>query len=114
MAKSKITKKGSLSFDREKEQEEELKFDPATEVDLEKFDNIEEYWKAMEELQKEAKRKKEEEKKKKAKEILASEEKEDKNPETMTTVEKFYWQISQPPSGPLMPSRSYMKDKASD
>ncbi len=78
MAKSKITKKGSLSFDREKEQEEELKFDPATEVDLEKFDNIEEYWKAMEELQKEAKRKKEEEKKKKAKEILASEEKEEK------------------------------------
>jgi hypothetical protein len=116
MAKSKISKKGELTFDKDKAQEEEeIVLDPATIVDLERFDNVEEYWKAMEELQKAAKKKKEDEKKKKAKEILNKEETiENKDPEKMTTVEKFYWQISQPPSEPLMPSKSYLKDRASN
>ena len=116
MAKSK--EKSSAEFkkqkesDRLKEIEEYIELEPATEIALEQFDNIEDYWRAMEKIQKIKKKAAEEEKRKKVKETIAQEEKEleKKDPEKMTAVERFYWNLSQPPKEPLQPSKSYKKD----
>lgn len=116
MAKSKDKSAAEFKSKREseriKEIEEFVELEPATEVELEKFDNIEDYWRAMEKIQKIKKQEKEEEKKRKVKEMLEQEEAsiKEKDPEQMTSVEKFYWSISQKPKEPLQPSRSYKKD----
>ncbi len=100
MAKSKEKNgaefKKARESDRLKEIEEYVPLEPATEQALEQFDNIEDYWRAMEKIQKIKKQEAEAEKKKKVKEILEQEEKDikPKDPDKMTAVEKFYWQFS--------------------
>jgi hypothetical protein len=116
MAKSKEKNSAELKCrkesDRIKEIEEFVELEPATEIDLDKFDNIEDYWRAMEKIQRIKKKQIEDEKRKKVKEALAQEEDDIKNkdPEKMTAAEKFYWSITQKPTEPLQPSKSYKKD----
>jgi len=116
MAKSKDKNSAELKSkkesDRVKEIEEFVELEPATAVELDKFDNIEDYWRAMEKIQRIKKKTLEDEKRKKVKEAIAQEENEVKNtdPEKMTTAEKFYWSITQKPTEPLQPSKSYKKE----
>jgi hypothetical protein len=116
MAKSKEKSiaefKSKRESERIKEIEEFVELEPATEINLEKFDNIEDYWRAMEKIQKIKKKELEEEKKRRVKEMLDKEEEDtkEKDPEKMTAAERFYWSISQKPKEPLQPSKSYKKD----
>lgn len=110
MGKSKTSKK-CFSKSVEQEQEEEIILGPVTEEDLAKFDNVEDYWKEKEKLIEAAKKKKELDTKKAVKEQILKKEEEEKRPEDMSPVERFYWQISQPPTEPLMPSKSYLQHK---